>query len=96
MRPALVLLLGLLTACSPSGSDSLPLTERVVVLISLSGFPAQALLDPAVQAPTLRRLASEGASASRMTGVDPAVSWPNHATLTTGAGPRKHGVLYNL
>jgi predicted AlkP superfamily pyrophosphatase or phosphodiesterase len=95
MRPALAHLLGLLTACSPSGSDSLPQKERVVVLISLSGFPARALLDPAVQAPTLRRLASEGASAARMTGIDPAVSWPNHAALATGAGSRRHGVLYN-
>jgi len=95
MRPALLHLLGLLTACSPSGSESLPPKDRIVVLISLSGFPAQALRDPAVQAPTLRRLASEGASASRMTGVDPAVSWPNHAALATGAGSRRHGVLYN-
>ena len=37
--------------------------DRVVVVISLDGFPAYALKDPRLPIPTLRRLAREGAIA---------------------------------
>ncbi len=70
-------------------------SDRTVILISLDGFPAYALEDPRRPAPTLRRLAREGSSAHGMTIVDPAVTWPNHTTLTTGVAPARHGVLYN-
>jgi predicted AlkP superfamily pyrophosphatase or phosphodiesterase len=40
-------------------------------------------------------LMKEGAWASRMTIVNPAVTWPNHTTLVTGVDARKHGVLFN-
>jgi predicted AlkP superfamily pyrophosphatase or phosphodiesterase len=95
MRRLCAPLLILLSACrtpphaSPGGSD------RIVVLISIDGFPAYALEDSKLPVPTLRRMMQEGASARGMTIVNPTVTWPNHTTLATGVAPAKHGVLYN-
>jgi predicted AlkP superfamily pyrophosphatase or phosphodiesterase len=68
---------------------------KMVVLISLDGFPAYALQDDRLPAPTLRELAGQGAIAAGMTTVNPTVTWPNHTTLVTGVGPEKHQVLFN-
>lgn len=68
---------------------------RAVVLVSLDGFPAAALADPDVPAPTLRALMAGGASAKAMTGINPAVTWPTHTTFVTGVLPDQHGVLFN-
>jgi predicted AlkP superfamily pyrophosphatase or phosphodiesterase len=85
----------LLLAPAACARDSAPGT-RHVVLVSIDGFPAYSLEDPFAPAPTLRRLACEGASAARgMTVVNPSVTWPNHATLATGVSPARHGVLFN-
>ncbi len=67
----------------------------IVVVISIDGFPAYALDDPHLPAPTLRRLMKEGASAGRMSIINPTVTWPNHTTMVTGVDARKHGVLFN-
>src|SRR6185503_5305171 len=69
--------------------------QTTVVVISLDGFPAKALADPALPVPTLRRLAASGAMAAAMTVVNPSVTWPNHTTLVTGVPPARHSVLYN-
>ncbi len=69
--------------------------DRMVVLISLDGFPAFAWDDPKLPIPTLRRLAREGAMAKAMTTVNPTVTWPNHTAMITGVEPAKHGVLAN-
>lgn len=69
--------------------------ERMVVVISLDGFPAWTLDDPTLPTPTLRRLASEGTIAQRLKISNPAVTWPNHTSMVTGVQPQKHGVLYN-
>jgi len=66
-----------------------------VVVISLDGFKASALADPALPLPTLRRLAKEGATARTMRPVNPTVTWPNHTAIVTGVTPAKHGVVYN-
>ena len=104
MRRVTVYLLSLLlvAALSLSASaqrrplvTSVPATDRLVVVISLDGFPAWTFDDPALPTPTLRRLAREGAAAQRMNVSNPAVTWPNHTTLITGVRPEKHGVLYN-
>jgi predicted AlkP superfamily pyrophosphatase or phosphodiesterase len=91
-----VLLLGW-SACSapaaPAGPGGSP--DRTVLLISLDGFPAYMLEEPRLPAPTLLRMAREGASAKGMTVVNPSVTWPNHTTLATGVAPIRHGVLFN-
>jgi len=84
-----------LAACAGPGDAATTPSDRVVVLISLDGFPAYMLEDPRLPAPTLRRLMKEGAWAKGMTIVNPAVTWPNHTTLATGVAPARHGVLYN-
>jgi len=69
--------------------------HRVVVVISLDGFPAYALEDPRLPIPTLRKLAREGASATSMQPVNPTVTWPNHTAIVTGVDASEHQVLFN-
>ncbi len=69
--------------------------DRVVVVISLDGFPAYALKDPRLPIPTLRRLAREGAIADSMQAVNPTVTWPNHTAIVTGVDASEHRVLFN-
>ena len=71
-----------------------PAKERMVVVISLDGFPAYALDDPKLPIPTLRRLMRNGASA-RMATVNPTVTWPNHTSIVTGVRGDEHGLLAN-
>lgn len=78
-----------------AGARQTPKTDRHVVLISLDGFPAAALDDPRVPAPTLKRLVREGVRASAMVPVNPVLTWPNHTTMVTGVRPQKHQVLFN-
>jgi predicted AlkP superfamily pyrophosphatase or phosphodiesterase len=70
-------------------------SDRHVVVVSLDGLPAYALDDPALPMPTLRKLIRDGASATRMTAVNPSVTWPNHTTMSTGVGVGTHGVYAN-
>jgi predicted AlkP superfamily pyrophosphatase or phosphodiesterase len=71
-----------------------PAHPRMVVVISLDGLPANALEDPRLPIPTLRRLTHDGVSA-RMTPINPAVTWPNHTAMVTGVRASEHGVLAN-
>src|SRR2546425_4610010 len=71
-----------------------PAKDRMVVVISLDGFPAYALDDPKLPIPTLRRLIQNGAAA-RMTTINPTVTWPNHTTMVTGVRADEHGLLVN-
>ncbi|MBS1858767.1 MAG: alkaline phosphatase family protein [Acidobacteria bacterium] len=72
-----------------------PAQVRHVVVISIDGFPARILRDPALPFTTLHRMAREGAIADGMTPVNPTVTWPNHTAMVTGVAPDRHGVLYN-
>ena len=76
-------------------AEPTPAKDRIVILISIDGFPAWIWKDPTLVMPNLRRLAKEGASASAMTVSNPSITWINHTTLVTGVNPRKHGVLFN-
>jgi predicted AlkP superfamily pyrophosphatase or phosphodiesterase len=69
--------------------------DRMVVVISLDGFPAYDLEDPKLPIPTLRQLAAAGSSAKAMQPVNPTVTWPNHTSMVTGLYPADHGLLYN-
>jgi predicted AlkP superfamily pyrophosphatase or phosphodiesterase len=98
MRIPALLLLVTLSSCagspaSPAG-DLAP-KDRLVVLISVDGLPADYFRDPRIHMPTMRRLAEEGASAEGMRCSFPTVTWPNHTTLVTGVPPARHGVLSN-
>jgi predicted AlkP superfamily pyrophosphatase or phosphodiesterase len=71
-----------------------PAQQRMVIVISLDGFPAFALDDPKLPIPTLRQLIHNGVSA-RMTGVNPTVTWPNHTSMVTGVRSDQHSLLAN-
>ena len=81
------------TLCAPAFAQ-VPAQQRMVVVISLDGFPASALDDPKLPVPTLRRLIAEGVGA-RMNIVNPTVTWPNHTPLVTGVRADEHGLLVN-
>lgn len=72
-----------------------PADDRHVILVTLDGFPAYLLTDPKAPVPTLRKLASQGASAAGMRVSNPSITWPNHTTLITGVNASKHSVLFN-
>ena len=69
--------------------------HRLVVVISLDGFPAYALDDPRLPIPTLRKLMREGAAATSMQPINPTVTWPNHTAIVTGVNASEHHVLFN-
>jgi predicted AlkP superfamily pyrophosphatase or phosphodiesterase len=71
-----------------------PAKQRMVVVISLDGFPGSALNDPKLPIPTLRRLMRGGVTA-HMTGVNPTVTWPNHTAMVTGVRSDQNGLLAN-
>ena len=91
MRTRIVLALALLPALA--AAQTAP-KDRMLVMISLDGFPAYELDDPALPIPTLRSLIRSGVSA-RMHTVNPTVTWPNHTTLVTGVRADEHGLLVN-
>src|SRR5690349_14993017 len=75
--------------------QNLSAKDRMVVVISLDGFPAYYLADPKLPAPTLRRLIQDGSWAREMQPINPTWTWPNHTTLVTGLKAPDHGLLYN-
>ncbi len=77
----------------PQAKTKVP-NQRIVLLISLDGFPAYALDDPRLPVPTLRKLAREGAVAASMQPVNPTVTWPNHTSMVTGVDASEHQVLF--
>ena len=80
---------------SAPGARPAPEKDRLVILVTIDGFPAWLFHDPTLVIPNLRRLAKEGAVADAMTVSNPSITWPNHTTLVTGVSPRRHGVLSN-
>src|ERR1035438_8224689 len=95
MKLALAALLALLpSSFAQTPAAQPPARDRMVVVISLDGFPAYALDDPKLPIPTLRHLMQNGVSA-RMTGINPTVTWPNHTSMVTGVRADQHGLLAN-
>ncbi|MFA6545065.1 MAG: ectonucleotide pyrophosphatase/phosphodiesterase [Limisphaerales bacterium] len=95
MLPRALFLFALLASLVPAFAAEVPAKDRIVVLVTIDGFPAWIWDDPALPMPFLQRLAREGATAKAMTIANPAVTWPNHTTLVTGVTPARHGVLFN-
>jgi predicted AlkP superfamily pyrophosphatase or phosphodiesterase len=93
-RASLLLLLMVAALCGKGAQAAAP-GHRIVIVISLDGFPAYALKDPRLPIPTLRKLAREGASATAMQPINPTVTWPNHTAIVTGVDASRHHVLAN-
>ena len=94
LRPAFLLFV-LLASLVPAFAAEAPAKDRIVVLVTIDGFPSWIWNDPALPMPFLQRLAREGAVAKGMKISNPSVTWPNHTTLVTGVTPARHGVLFN-
>jgi len=95
LRSLFVLFACAFTAVAADPSPALPAKDRIVVLISIDGFPAWLWKDPTLVVPNLRKLAADGAQAEAMTVSNPSITWINHTTMVTGVNPQKHGVLFN-
>lgn len=95
MRTPMLSLTAVLLLAGWCASAQVTAAQRTVIVISLDGFPAYALQDPQSPVPTLRKLMEQGATARRMTTVNPTVTWPNHTAIVTGVDASRHGLLVN-
>lgn len=66
-----------------------------VLLVSIDGLAADYFERHGSELPSVQQLAAEGAPL-RCRAVAPSVTWPGHASIVTGAAPRRHGVVGNL
>jgi Type I phosphodiesterase / nucleotide pyrophosphatase len=66
-----------------------------VVLISIDGMLPAYYLDPTWPAPATQQLYREGAHAVAVRPVFPALTYPGHTTIVTGALPARHGICHN-
>ena len=66
-----------------------------VVLISVDGLLPAYYLDEQWPAPALQQLHRQGAHAVAVRSVFPALTYPGHTTLVTGALPARHGICNN-
>jgi predicted AlkP superfamily pyrophosphatase or phosphodiesterase len=82
----------LLAALGTMGAAPAP-AGHAVVLLSMDGvrwdYPGRDAL------PAFKAMSDEGCSASRLTPPFPSLTFPSHATLATGVGPSKHGIVAN-
>jgi predicted AlkP superfamily pyrophosphatase or phosphodiesterase len=67
----------------------------MLVVVSVDGLSASSLDDRTLRLPALRELEARGVRAAGLQPIFPSVTWPCHATLLTGVGPARHGVLGN-
>lgn len=86
---------GILFVLTLHAAPALPAKNRMVIVISLDGFPAYDLADPKLPIPTIRHLMKIGVSANAMRPINPTWTWPNHTAMITGVPAGIHGVLYN-
>lgn len=66
-----------------------------VVLISIDGLKPEWYLEDKWPAPAMQQLYREGAHAVAVRTVFPALTYPGHTTLATGALPARHGICNN-
>jgi arylsulfatase A-like enzyme len=88
-----VLLAATFAGLGTAGAQT-PARQRMVIVVSLDGFPAFDLEDPKLPIPALRQLMRNGVS-TRMATVNPTVTWPNHTSMMTGVRSDQHGLLAN-
>ena len=66
-----------------------------VILISVDGLQPKYYLDEGWPAPAIQQVYREGAHAVAVRSVFPALTYPGHTTLVTGALPARHGIVHN-
>lgn len=68
---------------------------KYVVLITIDGLRLEMITDKEMPSPVLKELAASGTLVERVVSVAPAMTYPNHTALVTGARPIHHGIFYN-
>lgn len=66
-----------------------------LILVSVDGLRPELYRDERWPAPAIQELARGGAVALDVRSVFPALTYPAHATIVTGALPARHGVAHN-
>jgi predicted AlkP superfamily pyrophosphatase or phosphodiesterase len=66
-----------------------------VIMASVDALRPEFYCDETWPAPTLQQLAFEGVRADGVRTVFPALTYPAHTSLVTGAVPARHGVVFN-
>lgn len=66
-----------------------------VILVSIDALRPEFYLDERWPAPVLQQLAAEGARADAVRSVFPALTYPSHTSMVTGALPARHGIYFN-
>ena len=90
MRNSIVSSLLLLTAaCSLTAAPK----PAHVIIISIDGAKPAVL--KTAEAPTLMKMAAEGAATWEASTIFPSKTLPSHTSMLTGVGPDKHQVLWN-
>lgn len=69
--------------------------SRYIILVTLDGLRPEFYLSNEYAAPNLKLLLKQGVYAKQVTDVFPAVTYPNHTTIITGALPVHHGIYCN-
>ena len=73
----------------------MPPRAKHVVLISVDGMLPRYYLDSSYPAPAMQQIFHEGAHALGVRPVFPALTYPGHTTIVTGALPARHGIVHN-
>ncbi len=71
---------------------AVPRAEHVFI-ISLDGAKPAVIAES--EAPTLKKIASEGAVTWQASTIFPSMTLPSHTSMLTGVGPDKHKILWN-
>src|SRR5262249_20139536 len=66
-----------------------------VVVLSIDGLRPDFYRRDDFEAPTLRELASRGASADAVEAAFPSLTYPGHTSIVTGMRPARHGIVAN-
>jgi hypothetical protein len=66
-----------------------------VILVSIDALRPEFYCDEHWPAPTLQQLAFEGATADGVRTIFPALTYPAHTSIVTGALPARHGIYFN-
>lgn len=70
--------------------------EEHVVLISIDGLRPEFYLSDKWPAPNIQQLRKKGAYSAGMISVFPALTYPAHVAMMTGALPARSGIAYNV
>jgi len=99
MRRRIVILMALAAIAGLGAYSPVQRSSRTpVVLLSIDGLKPDYVLQADkhhLKIPNLRKLLSDGAYATGVTGVLPTVTYPSHTTMVTGVAPAKHGIIAN-